>query len=337
MNMKKILFLSTGGTIASASSDEGLTPQLAGEELVRIVPELEELCQIECQSILNLDSTNIQPEDWLLIARNAYNGLDDCDGIVISHGTDTMAFTASILSYMLVNLNKPVIITGSQLPILDPATDGKRNILNAVQVALTGNPGVYIVFGGKIINGTRAVKLRTKSFEAFDSVNAPYAGFVDESGVFFNHHREKITGACHLDTALNEKVFLLKLVPGIEPLIVNSLIEQQYKGLVIESFGSGGLPYMGRSLHASIDQAIENGMTVVATTQCLHEGCDLSLYDVGIKALKAGVIPAYDMTTEATVTKLMWVLGHTDDKEEIRQMMLNDYCGEINTMAPHAS
>lgn len=328
--MKKVLLLSTGGTIAAVKGEEGLVPALRANELVGMVPELAGICAVECRSILNLDSTNMRPEDWKFIAISIMDDLEAYDGIVVSHGTDTMAFTASMLSFMLVDVDKPVVLTGSQVPLVDPASDGRRNIVDAFSVAASGRPGVFVVFNGKIIKGCRAVKVHSARLDAFSSVNQAEAGRVEGGVVTFSQPAEPAAGPRRLDTGMDDRVFLLKLVPGVDAGIVDYVRGKGYRGLVIEGFGAGGVPNSRQDLLEAIRRAVDAGVAVCITTQCLYDGCDIGIYDVGIAAGKAGAVSTFDMTAEAVVTKLMWVLGHTGDPAAIQRMMLRNYCGEID-------
>jgi len=329
--MKRFLLLSTGGTIASAPSANGLAPKYSGEDMIALVPKLRDLCQIDCKAILNLDSSNIQPEEWKLIARETFEGLKEYDGVVITHGTDSMAYTSSILSFMLRNISKPVILTGSQLPIMAPNTDGKRNLYHAFLTANSGIPGVYIVFNRKIIRGSRAVKVQSLHFNAFESINSPNIGKIVKDNVLLSYKPSPPQGSAPaLDDRIDPRVFLLKLVPGTPPEILDSIIKLGFSGVVIESLGAGGLPYLRRDLVSKIRELIAAGIAVVVITQCLYEGSDLTIYEVGQKVAQAGAISGYNMTTEAAVTKLMWALGHTHDLSEVKKIMLTDYCGEIN-------
>ncbi|PKL09055.1 MAG: L-asparaginase 1 [Spirochaetae bacterium HGW-Spirochaetae-7] len=328
--MKKVLLLSTGGTIAAVLGDDGLVPALRADELVDLVPELAGICAVECRSILNLDSTNMGPDDWKFIATSIMDDLDLYDGIVVSHGTDTMAFTASMLSFMLVNVDKPVVLTGSQVPLVEPGSDGRRNIVDAFSVAASGRPGVFVVFSGKVIKGCRAVKVHSARLDAFSSVNQAEAGRVEGATVSFRDPPRPAAGPKRLEVAMDDRVFLLKLVPGVDAGIVDYLREKGYRGIVIEGFGAGGVPNSRQDLLKAIRRAVDSGVTVCITTQCLYDGCDIGIYDVGIAAGRAGAVSTFDMTPEAVVTKLMWVLGHTGDPEAIQRMMLENYCGEID-------
>lgn len=328
--MKKVLLLSTGGTIAAVRGADGLVPALRAEELVDLVPGLGDICTFECRSILSLDSTNMRPEDWKFIASSVMDELDAYDGIVVSHGTDTMAFTSSMLSFMLVNLDKPVVLTGSQVPLVEPGSDGRRNIIDAFSVASSGRPGVFVVFNGKVIRGCRAVKVHSARLDAFSSVNQSEAGRVEGSIVVFNQPADPVRAPRQLDTRMDERVFLLKLVPGVDAGIIDYVRGKGYKGLVVEGFGAGGVPNARQDLLDAIRRAVDSGVAVCITTQCLYDGCDIGIYDVGIAAGKAGAVSTFDMTPEAVVTKLMWVLGHTDEPTEVQRMLLENYCGEID-------
>ncbi len=305
--MKKLLILTTGGTIAATQTPGGYAPSL-GVDLT--LPET--LCDI--RHILNIDSTNMRPEDWVLIAREVYEGLAAYDGVIITHGTDTMAYTASMLSFMLKNLTKPVIITGSQRPPEHPESDAKKNLSDAALAATSGLAGVYIVFGGKILSGTQASKTHTTALDAFESIHAPVDGRIENGGVVVLSPR-KTTGQTELDTALCPDVFLLKIIPGTKPEMINTLVSMGHKGIMIEAFGLGGVP---KPFLEPIRQAVSAGVAVVVTTQCRYGDTDLTVYEVGKNALDAGVIPANGLTSEAAVTMLMWLLGHDYSLEEIR-------------------
>ncbi len=327
MPKKRIKLLATGGTIASRGED-GLAPALAASELMAYLPGLERLCAADAVDILSLDSANIQPEEWRGIAEATFAALETYDGVVITHGTDTMAYTAAMLSFMLRGLTKPVVLTGSQLPITDLAGDARSNLADAFAAACAGVPGVYVVFDHEIIQGARAFKMRAMAFDAFGSVNSPPAGALDARGVHFTHP-QPITGRFALDTRLCADVCLIKLIPGTRPALLETLGELGYRGVVIEAFGVGGLHHLRRNLLDSLHALRARNVAVVVTSQCLYDSTDLSLYAVGKQLAAQGVIPAHDMTTEAAVTKLMWVLGQTDDLREVARRMLTNVAGEI--------
>lgn len=329
--MKKVLLLATGGTITSQAGKRGLLPYEEPPELISTLDDFRKCYDITSRAILNLDSSNIQCEEWQMIAKEVYDELPNYDGIVITHGTDTMAYTASMLSYMLQNLDKPVVLTGSQIPIGSTLSDARSNLATALAAINHNVIGVSIAFNHKLISGCRAVKVRTMGFDAFESVNYPNAGEFFADGVRLLSNRVKPKqGGCILKANLCSDVFLLKLVPGTNPEILNCLKNMGYCGVVIESFGAGGMPYTRRDISGHIKKLVDSGISVVVCSQCLYEHSDFSIYEVGRRVLTTGAIQGIDMTTEAAVTKLMWALGQTTNQNEIRSIFETNYVGEIN-------
>lgn len=328
--MKKVLILATGGTIASQAGADGLVPNEASPELMNVFEEFRKYYKIDFHLILNLDSSNIQAEEWQLIARRVYEALPDYDGVLITHGTDTMAYTASMLTFMLQNLDKPVVLTGSQIPVGLPLSDARSNLATALAAINHDVTGVNIAFNHKLIPGCRAVKVRTMGFDAFESVNSPDRGEFFADGVRLVSPRiPRPPKPRELKAELCNDVFLLKIIPGTNPRIFDSLLAMNYRGVVLESFGAGGLHFLRRDLASQIGRLVKNNVPVVVCSQCLYERSDFSLYEVGRKVLATGAIQGRDMTTEAAVTKLMWALGQTSSMEEIRTIFSTDYAGEI--------
>lgn len=329
--MKKILLLTTGGTIASQPSEEGLVPAMDGDRFAEYLNSLAVNYRVTIEPLYQLDSSNIQPEEWLGMARAIAGRFGRYDGIVMTHGTDTMAYTASVLSFMLRNLPIPVVLTGSQLPIQHPLTDGVENLRSAFAMATSGRPGVFVAFNRKIILGTRAVKVRTSGFDAFESVNCPYAARVDSTGLNLNETvLRRPAEAFQLEDYICDRVTLIKLIPGLNPELFEMLLTMDCKGIVIEAFGAGGLNFVRRDLISKLHKAVRSGIPVVVCSQCLYERSDFSIYQAGKKVLEPGVLQAFDMTTEAAVTKLMWALGRTEQMEEIQRIFATCYAGEVS-------
>ena len=321
--MKHILLLGTGGTIACKRGDNGLTPLLTGDELLSYVPAAREFCHVDAIQVLNIDSTNIHPKHWLMLSQVLEKNYDNYDGFVICHGTDTMAYSAAAMSYLVQHSSKPIVITGAQKPIDLDVTDARTNLLDSLRFASCDRAhGVSIVFDGKVIAGTRGKKERTKSYNAFSSINFPYLAVIQEEHILFyidDKWQDKETVRFYHD--LDSRVALLKLIPSMGSSVLDYLAEH-HDAVVIESFGVGGLPsYDSGDFYSSIEKWISQGKVIVMTTQVTQEGSNMSVYEVGQKIKNAfGLIESYDMTLEATVTKLMWILGQTREPDRIREL-----------------
>ena len=246
----------------------------------------------------------------------------DCyDGFVITHGTDTMAYTAAALSYMIQNPHKPVVITGAQKPLVKTVTDARKNLRDSFRFACEENVnGVFLIFNGEVILGTRARKVRSKSFNAFDSINYPIVAFIDNDRVIRYVDISGDSGPTSFYSRLVPKVFLLKLVPGITPDILD-YISNHYEAVVIESYGVGGIPFADeRNFLEKLECLNRKKCIVVIATQVMLEGSDVELYEVGFRAMsRYHLLQAYDMTTESIVAKLMWLLGKCNDFESFQK------------------
>jgi len=334
--MKRILLLSTGGTIAARPGDHGYEPQLRGDNLLeQLGGDLSEQLHIEVKDIFQIDSANMQPEHWQVIASEIFEGLRNYDGIIITHGTDTMAYTSSAVSFMLGRIDRSVVFTGAQLPIENPLSDARTNLYTAIAAVEGDIKGVTVAFNRKIILGARAVKVSTMGFDAFDSVNAGYVGQIFADGLrVFTDYQINIKNSDpvqepRLRSELSTDVFLLKLLPGTKPELFDVLPELGYRGVVLEAFGAGGIHYVNRDILNKLRQLTGQGIAVIVCSQCLYERSDMTIYEVGQRLLECGVISARDMTTEATTTKLMWALGQTSDVEEIARIFSINYVGEF--------
>ena len=333
---KHILIVATGGTIASAEGRGGLAPMLSGEQLAGYVPEIRQLCDFDAVQPMNIDSTNMRPHNWLRIRDEIVARYDDYDGFVVLHGTDTMAYTAAALSYLIQGSPKPIVLTGSQRPMANPFTDAKLNLYQSVLYATDPlSRDVSVVFGGEAIAGTRARKQRTMSFNAFTSVNFPTLALIRGERVVRAGVGGRLgatghdAGAGHAGMQtfdrLNERVFVLKLTPEVGPGIFR-LLKADYDAVIVETFGLGGIPEHtedadGLSFEEAIADWVASGRTVVLTTQVPEEGCDLGVYEVGrAYADNPAVLKGADMTTEALVAKTMWALGQSGDPATIREL-----------------
>lgn len=319
--MKKILMIATGGTIASRGGADGLSPQVKSDELIGFVPEIKNFCQADTLQIFNIDSTNITPRHWIEIATTIRERYDDYDGFVVCHGTDTMAYTAAVLSYMIQRSPKPIVLTGAQKPIDKEDTDARINLRDSFLYAASDKASdVVIVFQGKVIAGTRAKKIRTKSYNAFDSVDFPELARIRDGKIITYIERKK-SPAPSFYLALNGNVGLISLTPGMHSEVLDSYFAHN-DAVVLSGYGTGGIPegeYYG--FYDVIEKWQGKGKTLVVTTQVQSEGSDMNIYQVG-RGLKKrfSLLESYDMTYESILTKLMWILAQTKDAEEIKRM-----------------
>lgn len=322
--MKRILMLATGGTIASKESGHGLSPAITSEEILGYVPAVKELCRIEAVQLMNLDSTNVGPQHWLKMAAAIRDNYRDYDGFVLTHGTDTMAYTAAALSYLIQDSPKPIVITGSQKSICLHDTDARRNLYQSfLYVANRDSHDVSLVFDGKVILGTRARKERSKSYNAFSSVDYPEAAVIRDNKLIrylaarpYAYDAEPV-----FYDRLEDRVLLLTLIPGMGAEALRQL-KDSYQAVICQSFGVGGVPGGGGGAFAqAMGEWLDAGKTIVMMTQVPYEGSDMSIYQVGQQVKeKYQLMETYNMTLEAAAAKLMWVLGQTNEPERIREL-----------------
>ena len=308
---KKILLLATGGTIASLLSEHGLRPGLNAEQILSFIPEIKEECDVDAVQVCNIDSTNMSPEIWKQIVCAIEAKYLYYDGFVVCHGTDTMAYTSAALSYMIQNSNKPIVITGSQKPISEDSTDAKLNLLDSIRYAADdASMGVVLVFNGNVIAGTRAKKTYAHSYNAFSSVNFPTLAVIRDHRIIRFITQMPYTEPVRFGHRLDDSIVVLKLIPGTKPELVEYLF-QNYDCLVIESFGVGGIPDNLREVfYQQMEHWISRGKVVVIATQVANEGSNMEVYEVGQQVKQDfHLMEAYDMTLEATITKLMYLMG----------------------------
>ena len=318
--MKKILLIATGGTIASKAGAHGLAPEIDSKGLLSYVTEINNYCKADAIQIFNIDSTNVTPEHWLTLAKTIRENYENYDGFVVCHGTDTMAYSAAMISYLVQGSPKPIVFTGSQKPIDREDTDARINLRDSFLYASSDFASdVVIVFQGKVIAGTRAKKIRTKSFNAFESVDFPVLANIRD-GRIIQYIKTPKKEKPEFYEKLNTRVGLLSLTPGMKGEILDAYFSLN-DAVVLSGYGTGGIPegeYYG--FYEVIEKWKNKGKTLAITTQVQEEGSDLSVYKVG-QGLKErfDILECFAMTNEAIITKLMWVLGQTNDEEKIKK------------------
>lgn len=321
MMKKNILLIATGGTIASQKSEHGLAPLICAEEILSYIPDVYQICNPAAVQLCNIDSTNMEPKHWKMIVQAIHENYEKYDGFVIAHGTDTMAYTAAALSYMVQNSKKPIVITGAQKSIDLEITDAKTNLLDSFYYAADGkSQGVQIVFGGKVIAGTRAKKIRSKSYNAFDSIDFPFLAMIQDTRIMRYIPAVPYEEPVAFYEEMNDNIFLLKLIPGISPKGLRFLFEQ-YDAIIVESFGVGGIPASISDIFYELHDTYPEKIIVLAT-QVAHEGSDMTVYEVGNKIKReCKFLESYDMTLEAVIAKTMWMLGNKECRKDILEQV----------------
>lgn len=320
--MKKILMIATGGTIACKKSHNGLIPALKGGEILSYVENLKNICSIEVLELMDIDSSNICPKHYKLIINTIEENYNLYDGFVITHGTDTMAYTASFLHNACKNIKKPVVLTGSQLPINEEGTDAVKNLYDAFLTASHGKYDVFLVFNGLIHMGCYTKKIYSEEFMGFLSINHKEAGKIEDNNVVWDIDFKENNENEVFYKQICENIFVLKIIPSLKPDIIKVLVDMGYKGIIIEGYGAGGVPTLDEiNFIKALQYAIEKGVVVVCQTQCLYNGVHLDKYPMGVLAEKSGAISAKNMTLENTLAKLMIGLGNNMDMKSLKIYM----------------
>lgn len=337
-----ILIIYTGGTIGMIhNADTGALESFNFDHLLSHVPELKQL-NIDIDSITfdpPIDSSDMEPELWSRIVSIIETNYDQYDGFVILHGTDTMSFTASALSFMLEDLMKPVILTGSQLPIGALRTDGKENLITAIEIAAAkdadGNPmvpEVCVFFHEKLMRGNRTTKINSESFGAFGSNNYPNLAKAGTDIQFFTRNIRKYVPGLKLKAhhEYNSNIVIFSLFPGIQQEVVEKLLSaKELKGIIFRTYGAGNAPQK-KWLVDALTKATAEGKIIINITQCAGGSVHMERYETGLQLLEAGVISGKDSTVEAALTKLMYLLGKNLPVEEVRRRMSKSFAGEIS-------
>jgi L-asparaginase len=305
-------------------------PDRALENLLSIEPKLGEIADIDVEYIDNIDSSNIHPRHWDRIAAVIERYYDTYDGFIITHGTDTMAYSSSALSFALHGIGKPVVLTGSQIPGNKIETDARRNLINAARTASEDISGVMIVFYERIIRGARASKVSESKLNAFNSINRDLLGEIRTDIRLSEDRLRRHMHGLEVKSGFEPNISVVTFVPGTPPEMLQTLLESGIKGLVLRGYGTGNIAY---DYLDAVRKAGNLGIPVVVNTQCMEGATQMHLYDAGKKALDLGAVQAFDMSIETCTVKLMWALKRSTTVEDVRRIMHTNYCNEINPEA----
>lgn len=336
--MRRVLILHTGGTLGMRprEPDRVLEPDRFASTILEHVPEIARLADVEARVCCNIDSSDVTPDRWMSLAADVVASLDPYDGVVVTHGTDAMAYTATALSYVLRDLPKPVILTGAQRPLADPHSDGRANLVGAVELATRAIPEVAIYFDGFLRRGNRTTKRSSFAYDAYWSPNFPPMA---EIGVDVRLHVAERSpgGTCRLEGGFDNRVVALRLLPGqpAEPLV--ALAGTGIGAVLVQAFGVGNFPVVNRGLTDAVRALTEAGVVVAIGSQSLHGRVDLSRYAGGRLASDAGAVGTGDMTIEAAAVKLMYLLHRCPGPSAVRAELCSPIAGEVTPEAARFS
>jgi len=332
---KRVYIAYTGGTIGMRRTRDGYSPEPGSlQQQLDAMPELHHesmpLVTINEYTPL-LDSSNMTPREWVKIAHDVADHYDDYDGFVVLHGTDTMAYTASALPFMLNGVAKPVIITGSQIPLCEVRNDARENLITSLLIASSYDvPEVCLYFGGKLLRGCRAVKVSADGFAAFDSPNFPPLGTVGiDIEINWSFVRKRAAQELVVEDFAAPVVSALRLFPGISPELVRNVLRPPLQGLVLEAYGVGNGPDSDAGFIDALTEATQRGVVIVDCTQCLEGTVNLTEYTAGSALARAGVISGFDMTAEAALAKLYYLFSRGDSPDDVKRAMQEDLRGEL--------
>lgn len=327
----RIALLLTGGTLLMRAAEDGaLEPAAYAHNLLSELPVLRRIADAELRVVCNLDSADMQPTDWILIGKAIHEALSssEIDGVVIVHGTDTMAYTASAVSLLLGAISKPVVFTGAQRPIGEPRTDARANLVDAFSVATLPVPEVGVVFASRFFRGTRVTKRDAHAMDAFASPNFPALVELGLTEHISSHLLLSEGSLVPFDERIDPRVLVVRVYPGLDPTLLMHAIRNGVRGLVLEAYGTGNLPVLTNSLLGVVEEAFHCGIPCLIVTQCPKGSVALERYKGAIAAVKAGAISGGDMTIESAVTKMMIGLGRYSEFSEIRSYLERNVVGE---------